>query len=101
MLLELNVSVTVVHYDSRLADISFLSLCHHFSLQFLSGGCEISLIAAIDYTGSNGDPDMPSSLHYISPTGTTFLFFIHFAFTCTCVSVSSPSGVILVGSFQL
>jgi len=37
--------------------------------QFITGGCEISLIAAIDYTGSNGDPDMPSSLHYISPTG--------------------------------
>jgi len=44
-----------------------LSSCR-FS-QFLTGGCEISLIAAIDYTGSNGDPDLPSSLHYISPTG--------------------------------
>ena len=27
------------------------------------------MIAAIDFTGSNGDPDLPSSLHYISPTG--------------------------------
>lgn len=36
---------------------------------FITGGCEISLIAAIDFTGSNGDPDLPSSLHYISPTG--------------------------------
>jgi hypothetical protein len=38
-------------------------------VQFLAGGCEISLIAAIDFTGSNGDPAEPSSLHYISPTG--------------------------------
>lgn len=28
------------------------------------------MITAIDFTGSNGDPDMPNSLHYISPTGT-------------------------------
>eukprot|EP00598_Pedospumella_elongata_P004135 CAMPEP_0184970918 /NCGR_PEP_ID=MMETSP1098-20130426/3229_1 /TAXON_ID=89044 /ORGANISM="Spumella elongata, Strain CCAP 955/1" /LENGTH=531 /DNA_ID=CAMNT_0027492917 /DNA_START=64 /DNA_END=1659 /DNA_ORIENTATION=- len=36
---------------------------------FITGGCEISMIAAIDFTGSNGDPDMPNSLHYMSPTG--------------------------------
>jgi hypothetical protein len=29
----------------------------------------VSLITAIDFTGSNGDPEMPTSLHYISPTG--------------------------------
>jgi hypothetical protein len=33
------------------------------------GGCEISLVVAIDFTGSNGDPDMPNSLHYMSATG--------------------------------
>jgi hypothetical protein len=43
--------------------------CLPCALQFLAGGCEISLIAAIDFTGSNGDPAEPSSLHYISPTG--------------------------------
>mmetsp|Transcript_27422 Transcript_27422/g.54902 ORF Transcript_27422/g.54902 Transcript_27422/m.54902 type:complete len:538 (-) Transcript_27422:249-1862(-) len=43
---------------------------HHPTFtQFLAGGCEISLITAIDFTGSNGDPELPSSLHYISPTG--------------------------------
>ncbi|KAJ1429331.1 copine-8-like protein [Ochromonadaceae sp. CCMP2298] len=32
---------------------------------FIAGGCEISLITAIDFTGSNGDPAMPESLHYL------------------------------------
>jgi len=36
---------------------------------YISAGLEISLAVAIDYTGSNGDPDMPNSLHYISPVG--------------------------------
>ena len=27
------------------------------------------MIVAIDFTGSNGDPAMPDSLHYIDPTG--------------------------------
>lgn len=35
----------------------------------MTGGCEISLIVAIDFTGSNGDPTQPNSLHYIDPTG--------------------------------
>jgi hypothetical protein len=34
------------------------------------------MVAAIDFTGSNGDPDMPNSLHFMSPTGecTVILF---------------------------
>ena len=38
-------------------------------IQFVTGGLEISLTVAIDFTGSNGDQDKSSSLHYISPTG--------------------------------
>ncbi|KAJ1441132.1 Copine-domain-containing protein [Ochromonadaceae sp. CCMP2298] len=30
---------------------------------FIAGGCEINLLTAIDFTGSNGDPEMPTSLH--------------------------------------
>jgi hypothetical protein len=33
------------------------------------GGMEISLMVAIDFTGSNGDPRTPQSLHYIDYTG--------------------------------
>ena len=35
-------------------------------LDHLKGGLQISLIAAIDFTGSNGNPIDPRSLHYIS-----------------------------------
>jgi len=38
--------------------------------QFVVGGCEISLVVAIDFTGSNGDPASPSSLHYVDRSGT-------------------------------
>jgi len=42
----------------------------HASLtDFIAGGLEISLAVAIDFTGSNGHPQEPSSLHYISPGG--------------------------------
>eukprot|EP00826_Nyctotherus_ovalis_P039998 TRINITY_DN388_c0_g1_i5.p2 TRINITY_DN388_c0_g1~~TRINITY_DN388_c0_g1_i5.p2 ORF type:complete len:496 (-),score=137.72 TRINITY_DN388_c0_g1_i5:197-1684(-) len=32
-------------------------------LEYLFGGCQISLAIAIDFTASNNDPDMPNSLH--------------------------------------
>jgi Copine len=35
---------------------------------YLRGGLRISTITCIDFTGSNGDPSHPSSLHYINPT---------------------------------
>lgn len=38
-------------------------------VDYLSGGCEINLAIAIDFTGSNGDPRRPGTLHYIHPDG--------------------------------
>ena len=35
-------------------------------LQYIQGGCEISLTVAIDFTASNGDPRDPRSLHHVS-----------------------------------
>ncbi|CAG8470176.1 2681_t:CDS:10 [Funneliformis caledonium] len=35
-------------------------------LDYIAGGTEINLVAAIDFTGSNGDPRTPKSLHYIN-----------------------------------
>ena len=50
-----------------------LALCNlvHRStmLQYISGGCEINLMVAVDYTGSNGQPSSRSSLHYIHKDG--------------------------------
>jgi len=34
-------------------------------LDYLSGGLELQLSVAIDFTGSNGDPRQPGTLHYI------------------------------------
>jgi len=36
-------------------------------LDYLRGGCEISMVTAIDFTASNGNPQNPSSLHHIDP----------------------------------
>lgn len=38
-------------------------------LDYIMGGCQINFTIAIDFTGSNGDPNTPQSLHYINPDG--------------------------------
>ncbi|CAK6952006.1 copine-3-like [Scomber scombrus] len=38
-------------------------------LDYIMGGCQFNFTIAIDFTGSNGDPRFPQSLHYISPNG--------------------------------
>ncbi|GMI03527.1 hypothetical protein TrVE_jg11873 [Triparma verrucosa] len=37
--------------------------------QFLSGGMQMSLMVAVDFTGSNGSPMVPGTLHYLDPRG--------------------------------
>jgi hypothetical protein len=38
-------------------------------VDYISGGCELQVFVAIDFTGSNGDPRKPGTLHYIHPDG--------------------------------
>ncbi|XP_072306591.1 copine-3-like isoform X2 [Eucyclogobius newberryi] len=38
-------------------------------LDYVMGGCQLNFTIAIDFTGSNGDPRTPQSLHYIDPRG--------------------------------
>lgn len=38
-------------------------------VDYLAGGTEINLVVAIDFTGSNGDPRKPGTLHYIHRDG--------------------------------
>ncbi|XP_056220307.1 copine-3-like isoform X1 [Seriola aureovittata] len=38
-------------------------------LDYIMGGCQFNFTIAIDFTGSNGDPRYPMSLHYINPQG--------------------------------
>jgi len=36
-------------------------------LDYVAGGCELNVVVAIDFTGSNGDPRKPGTLHHIDP----------------------------------
>ncbi|XP_029006220.1 copine-1 [Betta splendens] len=38
-------------------------------LDYVMGGCQLNFTVGIDFTGSNGDPRTPQSLHYMSPDG--------------------------------
>jgi len=38
-------------------------------VDYVTGGCELELQIAIDFTGSNGDPRRPGTLHYLHPDG--------------------------------
>jgi hypothetical protein len=36
-------------------------------IDYIRGGCSMSLMVAVDFTASNGDPNIPTSLHYYHP----------------------------------
>uniref|UniRef100_A0A8C1JRK9 Copine I n=1 Tax=Cyprinus carpio TaxID=7962 RepID=A0A8C1JRK9_CYPCA len=48
--------------------ISYSCIIYSF-LDYVMGGCQINFTVGIDFTGSNGDPRSPDSLHYLSPNG--------------------------------
>eukprot|EP00301_Raphidiophrys_heterophryoidea_P006344 c12566_g1_i3.p1 GENE.c12566_g1_i3~~c12566_g1_i3.p1 ORF type:complete len:419 (+),score=106.01 c12566_g1_i3:44-1258(+) len=50
----------------KVLDIQLLQ--EHSFLDYIFGGCEISLITAIDFTASNKDPHDPTSLHFLDPS---------------------------------
>ena len=61
--------------DSHYTDSGMLN-CDSFSLtpqpsfvEYVKGGAEVSFMVAIDFTASNLDANIPSSLHYIDPSG--------------------------------
>ena len=49
--------------------VDFVGIQHRptFTEFLQSGGMEVSLAVSIDFTGSNGDPRTPQSLHYMNP----------------------------------
>ncbi|KAM7471579.1 hypothetical protein LguiA_009762 [Lonicera macranthoides] len=47
----------------------FSESVQHTFLDYLSGGCELNFMVAIDFTASNGNPRLPDSLHYIDLSG--------------------------------
>lgn len=38
-------------------------------VDYVSGGCQLQVTLAIDFTGSNGDPRQPGTLHYLHQDG--------------------------------
>ena len=66
--------VPLKHYSGKAKDVGAIRFRVVASerpslFAYLAGGMEINLSLAIDFTGSNGDPKNPSSLHYIRPDG--------------------------------
>jgi vacuolar-type H+-ATPase subunit F/Vma7 len=45
--------------------INFKPIQTYSFLQYLQSGVQVSLTVAVDFTGSNGSPNLPSSLHYL------------------------------------
>ncbi|KAI3942972.1 hypothetical protein MKW98_005484 [Papaver atlanticum] len=54
---------------SRLFVEKYSESTQHTFLDYISGGCEMNFMVAVDYTASNGNPRLPDSLHYIDPSG--------------------------------
>ncbi|OVA09681.1 C2 calcium-dependent membrane targeting [Macleaya cordata] len=54
---------------SRLYVDKFSESVQHTFLDYISGGCELNFMVAVDFTASNGNPRLPDSLHYIDPSG--------------------------------
>jgi hypothetical protein len=83
----------------------------HSFLDYIFGGCEIRLMIAIDLTASNGDPVIPSSLHYCPPGGMSggsnvtdmqtlneFAHFFYRIFSCFCSLTDYEKAMRAVGS---
>eukprot|EP01090_Pellita_catalonica_P012806 TRINITY_DN2872_c0_g1_i1.p1 TRINITY_DN2872_c0_g1~~TRINITY_DN2872_c0_g1_i1.p1 ORF type:complete len:641 (-),score=135.88 TRINITY_DN2872_c0_g1_i1:680-2602(-) len=64
----LNIAVKQFSRDEKIKN-KFYGYNSHSFLEYIAGGCEISLSICIDWTGSNGDPSKKDSLHYIHGGG--------------------------------
>ncbi|KAL6067259.1 Copine-4 [Balamuthia mandrillaris] len=56
------------YINSGVVKLIFCEMKKTYSfIEYLAGGCQISLIVAIDFTASNGNPNYSNSLHYNNP----------------------------------
>lgn len=61
---------------SMVGDMNFntLRIAQRYTfLEYIFGGCEISLALSVDFTLSNGNPNDPNSLHYFDPARNEYL----------------------------
>ena len=69
----LNVGQTIqLGSGGNTANISIEKAKNYTFLDYLRGGMQINLTVAIDFTGSNGDPTKPFSLHYLGTNGNSY-----------------------------
>jgi hypothetical protein len=57
---------------SNMANISLEKVKNYTFLDYIRGGMQINLTVAIDFTGSNGDPTKPFSLHYLGTQNNSY-----------------------------
>jgi hypothetical protein len=63
----------ILHYKGKAKDVGTLDLAGTTVqklpsfMDFLQGGLEMKMFVAVDFTGSNGDPRAPNSLHFMRP----------------------------------
>lgn len=55
--------------NERMGNLSLSTTSPPTFLDYLAGGCQLNVTIAIDFTGSNGDPRKPGTLHYLHPDG--------------------------------
>lgn len=64
----------------------------HTFLDFIAGGLNIGLMVAIDLTGSNGNPSVPGSLHYLSQVEQTRMSDVYFS-PLSSILLSNPTNI--------
>ena len=61
----LNNGITVNLQGGKKALISIEAMKNYQFLDYIRGGMQMNLVVAIDFTGSNGNPRNPTSLHFL------------------------------------
>lgn len=59
-------------YSNFLLSHALYFLCgqvfeEHSFFDYIVGGCQLNFTVGMDFTGSNGNPALPKSLHYLDP----------------------------------
>ena len=68
----LNKGTTIQLGSGKVAYISMESFKNYTFLDYIRGGMQINLAVGIDFTGSNGQPTRPNSLHYIGTSNNSY-----------------------------
>jgi len=68
----INNNTTVLLGKTGTGTITLDAIKNYSFIDYLRGGMQINLTIAIDFTGSNGAPNLPNSLHYLGPNANQY-----------------------------